>query len=558
MDQSMKANCQMTLKYYRYNKMELKPCWAAKCLRQVAFVCKCTNPETYTCEHHLKQHTKDPGKIHQLNPLLFDPIYGTKEAICNYISQEIKKKEELKKDLLNSFSNHFCDLEQRMKEFLKKVDVEIEELQKYIDKVNHVEAVSKLEKDPLIKSLSLNRENAVLRVKKFIPESTVPPNYAKEIFGKSKFVKKMISCFIEDNLLNKILQIDSFLENCKASANENANELVKLQSYIQELIGDTEKIMQELEEGSLENKSKDSDIYSSDKYSSGKTVEMTFGKKDKESIKKPADPEIDETSSNIYLIDDKNLLIYDTDNEREEVIPLETEEPFDPGTCIARLPNGELFCFGIHPPSSGFALIIGKNYEIRNLPIGTPCNYSSATYFNGSIYCFGGIDVNYPIHSALSDRFDLNENRWNKLTPMTQVDAYCNSIIINGNILISGWLNKNLLRYSIDTNSFTTIPFEFMAEKRKLLINAERLYLIEYGNNGSVYECGMGSDTDWARVSASPSSNLPWQVYILNNKGEFYIGIFEYSFFEKHKKRYYKFNLDEKLLNELKNKQLKF
>ncbi|CAG9312688.1 unnamed protein product [Blepharisma stoltei] len=88
------------------------------------------------------------------------------------------------------------------------------------------------------------------------------------------------------------------------------------------------------------------------------------------------------------------LTVYDTENERENVKILETPQSLNSGTCIAQLPNGELFCFGKREPTSGLALIVSKNCKIRNLPFGAYCYGSSAIYFNKGVYCFGGTNYN--------------------------------------------------------------------------------------------------------------------------------------------------------------------
>ncbi|CAG9316647.1 unnamed protein product [Blepharisma stoltei] len=46
---------------------------------------------------------------------------------------------------------------------------------------------------------------------------------------------------------------------------------------------------------------------------------------------------------------------------------------------------------------------------------------------------------------TLSERFDLNGNQWIKLRPLPNSDFSCNSIVFNGDILISGAMSCNLL-----------------------------------------------------------------------------------------------------------------
>ncbi|CAG9331350.1 unnamed protein product [Blepharisma stoltei] len=245
------------------------------------------------------------------------------------------------------------------------------------------------------------------------------------------------------------------------------------------------------------------------------------------------------------IINHKNrthLIIYDTENNSKEVRRVETPELLDCRTCIAQLPNGNLFCFGRYP-GSGVSLIIDENYRIRQLPSGTPCFHSSAIYFNSSVYCFGGGGSNG--YLTLSERLDLNENRWIKLKPLPKADCWCNSVIFNGNIMISGYFNKNLLRYSIGSNTFATIPYDFQASTYKILISTERLYTIECCENGSIYESELSNDTVWRRIGDSIINDYFHQVYLSYNKEGINIAHFV------NDARYFKFNLSDKTLFEL-------
>ncbi|CAG9335121.1 unnamed protein product [Blepharisma stoltei] len=247
--------------------------------------------------------------------------------------------------------------------------------------------------------------------------------------------------------------------------------------------------------------------------------------------------------TSLYLIDrdkyDRNrLIVYDTENEREKAQNFEAPEILTDGTCIAQLPDGELFCFG-NNPASGISLVIDGNNRVRILPSGIPCKGSSAIYFNRNIYCFGGSNT---ILLTLSDKFSLDENQWIYLNPLPIADCKCHCAVFNGNILISGCWNPNILRYSIENDDFSRIPFDFAEYKRKILINTERLYLIEC-DNGSVYESEIGNENVWKKVGKSIiSDQYPSQVYWSYNKGAIYIAT------SLKNERYYKFNLQEKLM----------
>ncbi|CAG9334159.1 unnamed protein product [Blepharisma stoltei] len=251
--------------------------------------------------------------------------------------------------------------------------------------------------------------------------------------------------------------------------------------------------------------------------------------------------------ASLYLIDwqynKTTLIIYDTESEREGLKVLETPEWLSYATCIAQLPYGELFCSGNNAyPASGITLKIDSHYNIRLLPSGTPCGYSSAIYFNRSVYCFGGSKYNVPLN--LSSRFDFDQNRWIKLIPMPLTDFICNIVIFKGNIIISRYKNRNLLKYSIDIDSFSSIPYEFAKKTRKKLIEIEgRLYLIGYFNK-KIYESEIWDEYTWKKIGTSKIPNDPYPMRCLYNKGGIYI-------ITSPNQSPYKFDLSKKVMSRL-------
>ncbi|CAG9314850.1 unnamed protein product [Blepharisma stoltei] len=222
------------------------------------------------------------------------------------------------------------------------------------------------------------------------------------------------------------------------------------------------------------------------------------------------------------------LVIYDSESEVEEIKILETSEVLSAEMCISRLPNGELFCFG-NGRNSRNTFRIDSDYRVSRLPSGARCSNSSAIYFNRNIYWFGGIDWNnWPL--TLSRRFDLNQNRWKSLAPMPQADANCTSVIFYGNILISGFYNRNILIYSPDIDSFSIMNYELEVCQVKVLINAEeRLYLIEFSNNLFIYESEVGDEYSLKLIVHSTHYHVPFRTYWTYNKGGIYIPISIYN-----------------------------
>ncbi|CAG9324882.1 unnamed protein product [Blepharisma stoltei] len=138
---------------------------------------------------------------------------------------------------------------------------------------------------------------------------------------------------------------------------------------------------------------------------------------------------------------------------------------------------------------------------------------------------------------------------------MLIADSWCHSFIYKGNILISGNRFTHILIYSPEIDSFSIIPYDFKEYKRKILINSERLYLIEdrdWESNGFIYESEIGDEYTWKRVGESLVRYEYDQVYCSYNKESIYIGCLETGNPEKF---YYKFNLKEKVMIELKEVQ---
>ncbi|CAG9334776.1 unnamed protein product [Blepharisma stoltei] len=252
-------------------------------------------------------------------------------------------------------------------------------------------------------------------------------------------------------------------------------------------------------------------------------------------------------NKSLYLIDNEdnktNLLIYNTESDTKEKKVIKTRYPLDWGTCIAQLPNGKLFCYGRRDPLSGITLIVDENGEIEKLPYGWHCSFSSAIYYNNSVYCFGGFDYNQ-LFLKYSNRFDLVQKRWITLNDIPKADASCTGIAFKGNILITGHWNTYLLLYSIDINSFSKIPFDYPKMENKILVNAgRRLFLI---GRLVIYESDTERYTHWRWITRASAGFDFHQVNSTYCSGAIYTG-----YITTKKNFYFKFNLDEKRITEL-------
>ncbi|CAG9336169.1 unnamed protein product [Blepharisma stoltei] len=90
-----------------------------------------------------------------------------------------------------------------------------------------------------------------------------------------------------------------------------------------------------------------------------------------------------------------------------------------------------------------------------------------------------------------------------ELIQMQQADCTCHSVLLNRKILVSGYENNRIFLYSIDTDSYSNIPYCFEYHVPKILINAEnRLYLIEL-ELGLIYERWIEDEYNWKQIAKS-------------------------------------------------------
>ncbi|CAG9314778.1 unnamed protein product [Blepharisma stoltei] len=126
---------------------------------------------------------------------------------------------------------------------------------------------------------------------------------------------------------------------------------------------------------------------------------------------------------------------------------------------------------------------------------------------------------------------------------MMQRDYCCHSVVFKRNILIAG-AQKNLMLFSAFLDSFTIIPYEFNIA-RKILINTERLYIIEC-EMGFIYESEVEDVYALKKIAKSGLRHYPLQVSCTYNKGGIYIGCIQ-----NPRYNYWKFSLDIKKVDEI-------
>ncbi|CAG9325857.1 unnamed protein product [Blepharisma stoltei] len=230
----------------------------------------------------------------------------------------------------------------------------------------------------------------------------------------------------------------------------------------------------------------------------------------------------------ILMIESKQstiLTVCDLEHKIISDIPIMIPINLTRFTCIAQLPNYELFCFGTEGiPSSGFACIIDlQNYSLkRRLTLGYPCYSSCALYYDGFVYIFGGGN-NTKGDLPNFYKFDLQNNRWIKRLSLPISSHSCSSIIFRSNILVSGFSHKHLYQYNMELDSYSiAFSFESGNSWKILLAENNRAYIIE--RLGRIYECGAENVYNWNDVG---KSSMDWflQHYVTYYQNSAYIGI---------------------------------
>ncbi|CAG9335574.1 unnamed protein product [Blepharisma stoltei] len=262
---------------------------------------------------------------------------------------------------------------------------------------------------------------------------------------------------------------------------------------------------------------------------------------------------------NIYLIEnypyDDNeiqtkLVIFDTESLQINYKAIKTPEALSDGTCIAQLPNNELFCYGNYSPLSGVTITINtKDLSFQSLKIGIPCCSSGCTYYQNSVYAFGG-NISEENYLNQTRKYDFSEDQWIELSSMPIASDGCSCIPFRESILVSGWNHSKVYRYDINGDIYSEI-LNISAEKDKIVFTGNsRAYIVE--QEGSIYESETNDENIWYRIGNS-STGFALQSYRTYCNGSILIGMIDDEEDEDWDEYYcfYTFNLKSKTLDKI-------
>ncbi|CAG9313311.1 unnamed protein product [Blepharisma stoltei] len=238
------------------------------------------------------------------------------------------------------------------------------------------------------------------------------------------------------------------------------------------------------------------------------------------------------------------LWTYDAKTHNKYSTRIVTPIPLSIYTCITKLPNNELFCYGSWTPLSGVTCIIDLKSKTlkRSLPDGLPSIASGAVYHNNCVYVFGrcttGSDT---LNSAR--KFDLEENSWKDLTNLPAAAYYCSCIVFKGSILLSGHQHYHLYKYSIQTNNYEVLLSNLDNAYKIQFKLKQRIYILQ--SNGTSYESVKGNEYIWNKISTG-SYSAHRNSLITYNRGSALISLQEHNGMHC-----YKFSLKKKKIKEL-------
>ncbi|CAG9317147.1 unnamed protein product [Blepharisma stoltei] len=145
-------------------------CFEPECDSEVELLCNCTSPVIYSCLKHIVKHCESSEGPHNFSSIFVKPVEGTKEAILGFLMEEKSKIEEMKANIIASFTQTLCSYKNSFKQVLKEIDSDSTKIGSYVEKIFQVQKLSRMEKDPALNLLALQSNEAVEKAKAMLTE----------------------------------------------------------------------------------------------------------------------------------------------------------------------------------------------------------------------------------------------------------------------------------------------------------------------------------------------------------------------------------------------------
>ncbi|CAG9324800.1 unnamed protein product [Blepharisma stoltei] len=173
-----------------------------------------------------------------------------------------------------------------------------------------------------------------------------------------------------------------------------------------------------------------------------------------------------------------------------------------------------------YPDSSvSINLIVDEFKNAKIISSGTPATKPLLAYYKSCVYAFGGWTKEY-----ISEKYNLEENKWTKLKSLPTQYCWCNShsTLFNNFILITAYCWTNMQCYDIKKDTFEIIPnLKLNYSRYKSIFSYDRrAYLFEFGLN--IYQSEKDDFSTWQLIGDNRICNSIPQSYSLIFKSNIY------------------------------------
>ncbi|OMJ77064.1 hypothetical protein SteCoe_23416 [Stentor coeruleus] len=201
----------------------------------------------------------------------------------------------------------------------------------------------------------------------------------------------------------------------------------------------------------------------------------------------------------LYFFEDntKSLVEFDPVNCKSSVKTIDIGEDQGHLAAICTIPGGKIFTSGGYSDSyiENSYIIDLKNNTSEALPKIRPRMRACATYFNQSIYLFGGW---FNSSTSFCDRIDLSSKTITCLSNLPMNTGNTSTILINDKILISGTSNF-LQLYDTRKDNYSMVSRDLNFGTDNILIqDKNRIILLSKPN---IFVCDIKNLENWVNIS---------------------------------------------------------
>ncbi|CAG9325860.1 unnamed protein product [Blepharisma stoltei] len=257
--------------------------------------------------------------------------------------------------------------------------------------------------------------------------------------------------------------------------------------------------------------------------------------------------------SNIYSY--TVIIPFDCDSEKSEYNIIDSEKYtrkplIDISSCITAIPNSGFFVFGRYFTSwdrgKSYAVIIDAKFQMRIIENSSNRSYPGCVYYQNCVYVFGGT-WNTVMGLSIVEKFNLEADKWFKLSPLPSPSCSCACVAYYNSILVSGNNHSKVYKYDIDIDGYSEILSDLNTGNKVLLYGNSRIYVIE--QPGAIYESDAENEFKWNKIDSSFMHASIGQTFWVLHKNSIYFSQCQgsYAFY------YYKFNLQTKKFKILKS-----